>query len=330
MEPAPAPEPSPHPELPRRLMVTGAAGFLGGTMVRRLLSLPPVQQVIGLDERPLTGFPGDPRFRPVVADLRRPPPGLVEEVEAVLHFAFRLRPSRHAADDRAVNLDATTSLLEACADAGVKLFVYPSSTTVYGAHPGEDAPHPETDPPRPVPGFRYAEHKEEAEILLRRFAARHPEMAITILRACVVLAPGADNFVTDSLRMRLLPVPAGADPEMQFLHADDLAAAVEAALRHGRGGLYNVAGKGTVRWREAIRLAAGRPLPLPAGLLAGLIDLTWKLRLQSRSTSAGLTLTRYPWLADTARAGRELGWEPKWSSHRVAESWRATRAIEPG
>jgi UDP-glucose 4-epimerase len=143
----------------------------------------------------------------------------------------------------------------------------------------------------------------------------------------VALAPGADNFITDSLQRHLLPVPAGADPEMQFLHAHDLATAVEGVLLRGRGGPYNLAGGGTVRWREVIRLTGGRPLPVPARLLSGLMGLTWRARIQSRSTSAGLALIRYPWLADTTRAETELDWKPQWSSRQAVEAWGASRPV---
>jgi len=304
------------------VVVTGAAGFLGGTVVRLLLGLPSVARVVGIDARPVTDPPPGPRFRAEVTDLRRLDRRLLEGADTVAHFAFRLQPSRRADADHEVNVAATAALLDACAAAGVGHFIYPSSTTVYGAEPGRAAAHPESDPLRPTPGFRYGGHKAEVERIIAAFAADYPEVRVTILRACVVLAPGAANFVTDLLRLRLLPVTVGDDPEMQFLCAADLAAAVRAALELRAAGVYNLAGAGTVRWREAIRLAGCRPLPLPARLLGALADLAWHTRLQSRSPSGGLDLIRYPWLADTTRARLVLGWEPTCSSRRAVELWR--------
>jgi UDP-glucose 4-epimerase len=314
---------------PQQAVVTGAAGFLGGRVVRLLLGMPEVARVIGIDARPPLGAPRDPRFLPQVADLRVFDPGLLAGADTVLHFAFRLQPSHRAAVDHQVNVGATARLLAACAAAGVGHFVYPSSATVYGAPPGGARPHPETDPLQPEPGFRYGTHKMEVESLLEGFAAAHPEVLVTILRPCVVLAPGAANFVTDLLRLRLLPVPAGADPEMQFLHADDLSAAVRAVLERRAGGVFNLAGKGTVRWREAIRLTGGRILPLPARLLAVAADLSWRARLQRRSPSEGINLIRYPWLADTTAARQGLGWEPRYSSRQVVELWKEGMARRP-
>jgi len=315
------------PGMPRRVLVTGAAGVFGGALVRRLLALPGVEQVVAFDIRPPPGPPADARLRPVVADLRRPPEDLLAGIDAVAHFAFRLRPSHDAAADRALNVEATAALLDACTSAGVRHFVYSSSAVVYGAQPGPAVPHPETDPLDPVPGFRYGEHKVEVERLLAAFAAAHPATSVTVLRPCVVLAPGAANFVTDLLALRWLPVTAGDDPEMQFLHIDDLVTAVLGILERRAAGAFNLAGEGTIRWREVIRLGGSRPLPFPPRLLAGLANLTWRARLQSRSPAGGLEMIRYPWLADTSRARTLLGWQPRYSSRRVVEAWREG---EPG
>ena len=66
-----------------RVLVTGAAGFIGGVVARRLLTSLPVEEVVALDVRPPPVPPEDPRVRLVVADLRNRPAGLLEGVEAV-------------------------------------------------------------------------------------------------------------------------------------------------------------------------------------------------------------------------------------------------------
>jgi len=291
-------------------------------MVHRLLAgLPEVQSVVGVDLRPMAHPPTDPRFRFERADLRRPDPGLLDGIDTVLHFAFHLKPSRDPGVDRALNVEAAVALLEHAGAAGAAQFVYPSSTTVYGARPGEAAPHPETDPLRPTPGFRYGEHKAEVERYLATYAATHPALKVTVLRPCIVLGPGAVNFVAELLAMKRLPVVAGADPEMQFLAADDLGSAGLAVVEQRAAGIFNLAGSGTIRWREAIRLCGSHPVPLPSRLLRSLADASWALRLQHRSPSGGMELIRHPWLADTRRARQVLGWEPRHPSRRVLELW---------
>ena len=161
---------------------------------------------------------------------------------------------------------------------------------------------------------------DEVEAMLRG-AERSGGPKAAVLRACIALAPGAVNFITASLALPVMPVCAGADPPMQFLHVADYVAAVDAVLGSGRSGTWNVAGDGTVSWRALIELAGSRPLPLPEGVLRRLVDVTWRLHLQGRSDSSGLPLSRHPWLASTERIRRELGWSPQFSSLEAVESW---------
>lgn len=305
--------------LPRRILVTGAAGLLGRAVASRLVASPDIDVVVATDVAAIE-LPG---ALTVQRDIRHGLGDLMAKhrIDAVIHHAFVIQESRRPEHARAVNVDATARLAADARACDVGAVVYPSSTTTYGAWPGGD-PHTEEEPVRPLPGFTYSAHKAEVEAMLRRATASGGPDAV-ILRACIVLAPGAANFITASLALPLMPVVAGADPPMQFLHLDDYIAAVELALRAGRPGTWNVAGRGTLRWRELIDLAGSRAIPLPATVMRRLVDITWKLRLQSRSDSSGLALTQHPWLASTDRITRELGWLPRFSSRRAAESWAA-------
>ena len=316
-------------ETGRRILVTGSAGFLGEATLDRLTATDDSVFVVALDARLTRGPAGETRrFISVVRDIREPLDDLIAdyEIDTVIHLAFMLRPPRDLAEAYEVNVTATRSLLEACARAGsVRQVVYLSSATVYGAHASYVRPYVETDPPNPVPGFSYSEHKKEAEALLAEYAGKHPECAVAILRGCVITGPGADNFITDSLGMRFLPVPAGANPELQFLHIDDYAAAVQAVVGQCASGTFNIAGSGTVRWREMIEMAGSTAIPAPAPLLEFLTDLSWKTGLQQRSPAVGLAFIRYPWLVDTGKIETQLRWHPQHTSSEAFAAWAASR-----
>jgi len=310
-------------------VITGAAGLLGRSDIARLAGSAAVERVVAIDLRPVPVPAGcDGKVVSVMRDVREPVDDVLSEhgIEAVIHLAYLLRPSRDRSAARRINVQAVESLLRGCAAAGVRQIVYPSSTTVYGAHPGFVRPFREDDPVNPVRGFQYSEDKVAAERLLLVHAQERPEAAVCILRGCVVMAAGADNFIARALGRPLLPAPAGADPEMQFLHADDYSAAVEAALAARARGVYNVAGTGVVRWRRMVAAAGRRAVPLPAPVLAAVMDLSWQLRLQNESPSCGLNFIRYPWLASTQKIERELGWRPRRSSMEALLSWSRTRA----
>jgi len=301
-----------------RALVTGAAGFLGRATVGRLARDPDTEAVVALDCAENLPPDGE-RVRWIRADVCDPIGGLfrTHRIDTVIHSAYLIRPQRDAERARAVDVEATARLLAAARAAGVRSIVYPSSTTVYGAWPGTGL-HTEDEEPRPLPGFTYSEHKVEAERILLDGGA---DPTVVVLRGCVVVGPGADNFILSSLRLPILPYPAGADPEMQFLHVDDYTEAVSLALRAQQPGIYNIAGEGTIRLRDLPRALGTRAVPVPEPLLRRIIGLTWRLRLQSRSPASGLPLIHHPWLASTARIEQQLGWKPSCSSAEAIRRW---------
>ena len=319
---------SPLADLPARIAVTGSAGYLGSATVAALCSRPEVELVAGIDIAPTELRPRQThRLISITHDIRTSLLDVLRDldIQAVVHLAFLLRPTRDESLAADVNINATGRLLEDCEAAGVGQFIYLSSTTVYGAGPERKRPAVEDDPVNPVRGFQYSEHKAAAERLILDHSRRNPNMRACILRGCGTMAAGAENFVTQAFARRVLPVPAGADPEMQFLHLDDYTSIVETALTRRANGIFNIAGNGTLRWRDLVRTVGAMALPLPAPILKGLIGLTWSLGLQNSSKPAGLNFIRYPWLASTEKVRRELGWQPTHSSRDAFTDWAKSR-----
>jgi UDP-glucuronate 4-epimerase len=165
-----------------RILVTGAAGFIGSTLVDRLLS--EGRTVVGFDnfdpfyaeaekQRNLKAALGSPDFRLVRGDIRDAE--AVEAVfagerfDAVVHLAALagVRPSLERPVEYAdVNVNGTSVLLKAAVDHGKPLFVFASSSSVYGER--EDGPFRETDRvDRPV--SPYASTKKAGELVGHTF-----------------------------------------------------------------------------------------------------------------------------------------------------------------
>lgn len=185
-----------------RILVTGAAGFIGSVLVDRLLDRG--DEVVGLDNFDpfyspslkrtyLTSAFRNPRFRLVEVDIRDVPgvKATVRETcpEAIIHLAARagVRPS---IDDpslyASVNVVGTTHLLEAaCGLASLPRFVYASSSSVYGDRP--TSPFRETDVvDRPV--SPYAATKKACELLAHAFHHIHG-LPVTGLRFFTAYGP---------------------------------------------------------------------------------------------------------------------------------------------
>jgi UDP-glucuronate 4-epimerase len=188
--------------LPRPILVTGAAGFIGSHLVDRLLA--DGRDVLGLDNfdpfydpalkrRNLAGALAHPRFRLAEHDLRDTEAlgRLVAESRpiAIAHLAARagVRPSIEQPSLYAeVNVLGTTRLLEAaCRLDPLPRFVYASSSSVYGDRP--DAPFRESDPvDRPI--SPYAATKKACELIAHTFHHLHG-LPVTGLRFFTAYGP---------------------------------------------------------------------------------------------------------------------------------------------
>lgn len=305
----------------RRVAVTGAAGYIGSGLVKRLEADDRVEHVLATDVRPLSESRG-PGVSYVQHDILTPLDGLLSQhrIDTVVHLAFELRPGRRRDAARRVNVGGAANVLSASAVAGVEVIVYLSSTSVYGARADNPPVLTEDFTPRPVRGFQYSEDKVEAEALVERYAARNPSVAATILRCCPVMGPNADNFIAMAFLKAFLVAVRGCDPPLQLIHEDDLTDVLTMCALGGAPGLYNVAGEGVIRWSEMAKTLGRRLVSLPAPLLYWATDAAWRLRLQSYSPSSGLDFIRYPWTAGTDKIRRELGVEPCYTSR---EAWEA-------
>ena len=328
MSPALAPSPSTSPtsspmaDSIARVAITGAAGYLGGALIRRLERDEAIERILAIDVRP----PRQERTSKVTfhrRDVTQPLADLLGEngVEAVVNLAFVLNPGHRPEKARQVNVDGSWNVLEACAQAGVGHVLYVSSSSVYGAHRDNPPLLTEESPPRPVKGFQYSEDKAAAESMIARFAGDHLDVTATVLRGCPVIGPTADNFISRAFSKPFLVGVRGFDPGLQFIHEDDMAKVMHLCLLHRASGTYNVAGSGTIRWSEMAKAFGRRLLMLPAPLVYGLTGAAWRLRLQSDSPASGLDLIRYGWAVSTEKMERDLGFTPRYSSRDAWESF---------
>jgi UDP-glucose 4-epimerase len=139
----------------RRILVTGAAGFIGSHLAERLAAESDLVLVDDLSvgaRANVAGLEGRPNVRFVVADVtdRDAMGELTRGIDVVFHLAIScLRTSiNHPFASHDINAGGTLSVALAARDAGVARFVYVSSSEVYGT--AETVPMAETHPCRPT------------------------------------------------------------------------------------------------------------------------------------------------------------------------------------
>ena len=309
---------------PRVVAVTGASGYIGMRLVRRLLEVRDIERVTGVDVR--HARIQHERYTHFRQDMTAPLDEAFAGAEAVVHLGFVLRQLRNRDKGRRINVGGAESVLRACASAGVGRVVLMSSATVYGPRPDNPPELTEDAPLHPPDGFAYAEDKAACEALFQAYADAHPEACVSILRGCVVMGPNAANFITSALDKPLLIGVCGDDPAMQFVHEDDLAEVLLQFTTEPHPGIYNVAGPGNLRWGGAVSLAGKRLVRLPAPLASALAELSWRARLQSDSPSVGLAFIRWPWTVSTAKLTAETGYAFRHTSREALGAYLTRRA----
>ncbi|WP_040802368.1 NAD-dependent epimerase/dehydratase family protein [Nocardia concava] len=285
-----------------RVLVTGAAGYLGRALVAALNAAghEPIAMV-----RPGTAdIPGAAATRP--ADLLDTDgvARAVEGIDRVCHLAGLTR-ARESFDEPVryydVNVGGTLALLEAMAAAGVPGLVFSSTCAVYGSPERqpmtEDLP---VDPPHP-----YASSKVAAEAAVEA-QARNGALGAVVLRL-PNLAGGDDRdptrLIPRVLAAAMTQTPLGINGDgsavRDYLHVEDAAAAFVAAVERtpepGDFRCYNIgSGRGTsiLDVVAAVERVTGRRVPLahnpPAPEPATLV-------------------------VDATKARAELGWKPRYS-----------------
>ena len=212
----------------------------------------------------------------------------------------------HLAADTEEPLEDTRRVLDAAADAAVTRLVVVSSALVYGAWPTNPVPLTDDAPLRPNPDFPPAVALGEVERLVADWRDAHPSATVAVLRPAVPVAEDAPGWLAPMLAA-VRGVPVGEDdPPAQFVHLDDVAAAVAAALAGGLDGAANVASDCWIDGDDLRALAGGQRVRLPGRLPERLTSWRWRAGL-SPTPPGLLPWTVHPWVVSADKL-KSLGW----------------------
>jgi UDP-glucose 4-epimerase len=305
--------------------ITGAAGTIGARFCEALTKRGDTP-VVGIDlSIPTPAVPGLSFRRMDVRDPRLSELWRETGVKRVVHLAAVFDPIHDPSKMREVNVEGTRNVLAAAERCGAEQILLVGSTAAYGAHPDNPARLTEDRPLRPNRGCRYAIDQLEVERLVADFTAARRGIEVAVLRACAVLGPTVRNFITRTFQQPLVLLPTGTDPELQFIHEDDLLAACLAVLEERHSGTWNLVGTGTLELSDCLARIGNRVLRLPPPILERLTGVLWGLRFPlTEAPSSFLPFLRFPCLADGEKARREIGFSPRYTTAEAFESFLKT------
>ncbi len=319
-------------DIPKRVAITGASGFLGTATIEALTQTVEYTQpeiIVAIDIKP-TPKPQKCRSEFVsISDrvISEPIDDILNKyaIDCFIHLAFQMPGRMNTATVYETNIKSVYTTVQSCKSANVKQYMYASSTTVYGAHADFKKPYTEIDPPRPLKGFPYSQHKLLNENALLEFAKTNTDMCISILRICPVTGDGKKNFMNSIFSLPFLPSHLGINPQLQLLEINDYKSILLKTLYLKVNGIFNVAGKGSIAWGSVASAMGIRSIPIPLFITKLGTYVSWKTSLQKFSDTSGLDLIKWPWLVSTKKAEDVMGWQPTFDAPTALKMWTETR-----
>ncbi|MGW0698390.1 NAD-dependent epimerase/dehydratase family protein [Streptomyces sp. NPDC002867] len=310
-----------------RVVVTGATGNVGTSVVRALSEDSRVASVLGLARRMpelrlsrTEWATADLSADNATADLTR----LFEDADAVVHLAWRFQPTHDPGTTWQSNVLGSLRVFDAVVAARVPVLVHASSVGAYAPGPKSLPGVDESWPTHGVPGAAYCREKAYLERVLDAFEERHPQVRVVRMRPGFLFKESsaseqrrifAGRFLPGPLiRPSLLPVvPDIEGLRFQVLHTDDAARAYLMAVLLDARGAFNLTADPVVDASVLGELLDARVVRVPKGPVHAALAAAWAMRLVPASPQLFDAVLRLP-VMDSTRAREELEWRPERTS----------------
>lgn len=305
-----------------RVIVIGATGNVGTSVLESLRDEPHVEQIVGVARRlPERSFDKTEFVAAdiVTADLE----AIFRGADAVIDLAWLIQPGRDESVTWRVNVDGTQRVMRAVVEAGVRVLLYSSSVGAYSPGPKDRL----VDESWPTDGIRtsfYSRHKAEVERRLDSLELERPDLRVVRMRPGLIFKAQAATEIRrlflgplvprQLLRPGLIPLSPDVDGlRFQAVHSLDVGDAFRRALTKDVRGAFNLAAEPAIGPQELAQVLHARRVRIPRRALRALAAAAFHARLQP-SEPGWLDLGLEVPLMDTTRARQLLGWEPRHSS----------------
>jgi dihydroflavonol-4-reductase len=319
----------------KRVLVTGATGFIGSHLCRALLGVGYTTRALIRPNSSLALI-HDLDLELVVGNLMQPESldMAMEDVEIVIHCGAEVGGWKDRKSMVASHIGGTENILQAVKRSGVRRLLYTSSVAALGVpdptSPGQepvliDERHQWNYDPDEWP-YGYAKHCAEHAVL----EAVASGVNALILNPAAVIGPGDKNLVASAVVYHMgrglkPPIPSGG---INIVHVDDVIDGYLAAIDRGRPGERYILGGENIEFKPFLQLIAktvgSAPLRVKVphwvfNSLAGVIDaLEPILKLPVRGHL--LRMVGRHFFYDITKAATELGVSPKKSTSEAIQA----------
>ncbi|HEX2090250.1 MAG TPA: NAD-dependent epimerase/dehydratase family protein [Actinomycetota bacterium] len=319
-----------------RVVVVGATGNVGTSLVQALGEDPDVDSIIGLARRLPAWSP--PKTTWARADVRTT--DLVSHfrgADVVVHLAWILQPTHDPLATWRSNALGSVRVFDAVAEARVPALVYASSIGAYAPGRRGGGPVDESWPTHALPTAAYGREKSYVERVLDTFERDHSHIRVVRLRPAFIFKRESASAQRRLFAGPLLPgrlvrrdlipvVPDIPGLRLQALHSADAAQAYRLAVVRPVRGAFNVAADPVLDPKTLAQFLDARPVRVPSGLVRAVIATGWHLQVIPASPTLFDLALSLP-VMDSTRAREELGWQAtKTSLEAIGELFEGLRA----
>jgi len=302
------------------IVVVGATGNLGTSVVRALADDPQVGSILGIARRIPGWAPAKTTWAGADIAHDEDLAQLFRGADAVVHLAWLFQPTHSPVTTWRTNVLGSLSVFRAVAEAGVPALLHASSVGAYS--PGsKDLLIDESWPTHGWPEAAYCREKSYLERALDSYEHEHPGIRVVRMRPGFLFKQAAATeqrrlFAGPFLPRRLVRpglVPLVPDlPGLRFqvLHTDDAAEAFRLAATGTARGAFNLAADPVIDPRVLARLLDARIVRVPLRPVRTALAAGWHSHLLPASPHLFDAVLRLP-LMDSDRAREELGWSPR-------------------
>lgn len=298
------------------IFITGAGGFLGRDLIRRLQSEGRYRLSASVRNAETHVAAGVVAHFTGAMDARSSWAAALAGVDVVVHCAARVHVMADTCADplqafREVNVAATLHLARQAATAGVRRFVFISSIKVNGEESLAGRPYRPDDEPKPIDAYGLSKWEAEKGLLQ---LAEEVGMDIVIIRPVLIYGPGVKANFQNMMRYlcKGIPLPLGAiHNKRSFVALDNVTDLIVTCLDHPAASnqVFLVSDDEDLSTTELLRKMAralrapARLVPVPAWLLTAAAKL---LGLSGFSQRLCGTLQ-----VDISKTRSLLGWAPR-------------------
>jgi len=304
------------------VVVIGATGNVGTSLIEALADEPEVTSVLGLARRLPDWQPPKTRWAQgdIATDDLTPH---LRGADAVVHLAWLFQPTHDPVTTWSTNVLGSIRVFDAVAAARVPVLVYASSVGAYSPGP-KDRQVDESWPTHGWPTAGYTREKAYVERALDVFEGHHPDCRVVRIRPGFIFKREsatqqrrlfAGPLVPHQLvRPGLVPVvPDVPGLRFQVLHSSDAGEAYRLAVVRPVRGAFNLAAEPVIGPSELAELLQARTVPVPSAAVRAALAAAWHLHAVPASPQLFDAVLRLP-LMNAARARTELGWTPRHSA----------------